>query len=69
MNFSIMKKPFTKEEQEIMNLLIEANNKFNNLKITHPSEKDEWLHSFHNLQSLLMCRVTRRDYPNDFFSL
>lgn len=61
-----MKKPFTKEEQEVMNLLLRANDKFNKLERTHPMEVSEWVTSFHHLQDLLGWRVLRRDYPDSF---
>jgi len=61
-----MKKPFTKEEQEVMDSLIEAHNKFIKLKRYHPSEMSEWVLSFHRLQELLSMRILNRDYPDYF---
>ena len=61
------KKPFTKVEQEIMDLLVEAHNKFVELKPTHPSDITEWVNGIHRCQKTLMARVVRRDYPNEFY--
>ena len=59
-----MKEPFTKEEEEIMRLIVEAHNKFSKLKSTHSNEIKDWVNNIHNLQSVLSLRVLRRDYPN-----
>ena len=61
-----MKKAFTKDEKEIMNLLVKAHNKFAKLIQTHPSEMQDWIIPFHSCQGVLMNRVVRRDYPNEF---
>jgi len=60
------KEPFTKEEKEVMNLLVKAHNKFVKIERTHPSEINDWVNAFHTLQSILMNRVVRRDYPETF---
>lgn len=60
------KKPFTKEEHEIMGLLIEAHNKFIALERKHPMEVQEWVTPFHHLQNILIARVAARDYPDYF---
>ncbi len=62
------RKPFTDEEQKVMDLLVEAHNKFIELDSTHPMEVAEWVSNFHRLQDLLGARVLRRDYPNAFTS-
>ncbi len=64
-----MSKPFTKQEKEIMDLLVEAHNKFVKMKKTHPNEITDWINSIHRLQDLLGARVLRRDYPNEFYSI
>jgi len=64
-----MKKPFTEKEEEVMDLLIKAHNKFMALDRTHPSEIQDWIVPFHSLQGILMNRVTRRDYPKHFNGL
>lgn len=61
--------PFTKQEKEVMNLLVQAHNKFTALVETHPSETSEWLISFHRLQVIIGERVLRRDYPDTFTSI
>jgi hypothetical protein len=63
-----MKKPFTKEEKEIMDLLVEAHNKFAKIEQTHPSDINEWVDLIHRCQSILQGRVVRRDYPDVFHS-
>lgn len=60
------KKPFTKEEQEVMDLLVEAHNKYTELEQTHPSDLPDWVNALHTLQRLLGQRILRRDYPEDF---
>ena len=64
----IMKKPFTKEEKEVMDLLVEAHNKFAKIEQTHPSDINEWVEGIHRCQSILQGRVVRRDYPDVFHS-
>ena len=64
-----MKKPFTEKEKKIMDLLVEANNNFIELKRTHPMEITGWVSNFHKLQDLLGARVLRRDYPETFTSI
>lgn len=63
------KEPFTKQEKEISNLIVKAHNKFLKLEKTHPSDLNEWIIALHGLQSLLMARVLRRDYPDTFYSM
>ncbi len=60
------KKPFTKEEKEVLDLLVKAHNKFVKLDRGHPTEMIEWVDAFHRLQDLLGSRILRRDYPNIF---
>lgn len=62
------KEPFDKNEQKIMDLLVEAHNIFTDLKKTHPSEELDWTNGIHTLQRLMGQRVLRRDYPNYFYS-
>lgn len=63
-----MANPFTKEEKEINDLIIEAHNKYLKLEPTHPSDIGEWVTSIHGLQNTLNGRVLRRDYPKTFYS-
>lgn len=58
--------PFNEQEEEIMNLLIEAHNKFVEMERSHPSEMTDWIHHIHALQRLLGQRVLRRNYPDYF---
>lgn len=55
-----------KDEGEIMDLLAKAFNKFTELEITHPSERDDFIDGIHECQQVLMNRVLRRDYPNGY---
>lgn len=55
-----------KEEQEIMDLLVEAHNKFLALPRTHSSEMPDWVLAFHSLQNILGWRTLRRVWPNEF---
>lgn len=63
------KKAFTKDEDEVMDLLRKAHNKFVLMQKTHPSEMQDWVFFLHRLQGLMMERVARRDYPNEFNSI
>ncbi len=60
------KKPFTKQEEKIMNLLVKAHNEFLEIKQTHPSDINEWVDGIHRCQNILILRIMRRDYPKDF---
>ena len=64
-----MGKPLTKEESDVMDLLVEAHNKFIKLEKTHGMETSEWVNNFHKLQDILIARVVRRDYPDYFSSI
>lgn len=56
----------TEEEREIMDLLVQAHNKFRLLKMTHPNDILEWCDGLHDMQGVIANRIVRRDYPNDF---
>ena len=58
--------PFTKEEEEIMKLIVDAHNKFSKLKRGHSMEIQEWVTAIHQLQSILSHRCLRRIYPDKF---
>lgn len=62
------KQPFTKEEEKIMDFIVEAHNIFAGLEKTHPSEEQDWANAIHILQRLMGQRVLRRDYPDYFYS-
>ena len=61
-----MKKPFTIEEQKVLDLMLEAHSRFLELNVTHISETTDWVNAIHQLQHLLSARVLRRDYPETF---
>ena len=52
-----------KQEGEIMDLLVEAWNKYIKLNKQHPNEIDEFAIGIHSCQHLLGIRILRRDYP------
>jgi hypothetical protein len=64
-----MKKPFTEQEEEIMNLLVEAHNKFVEMKQMHPDDLREWVDGIHKCQNVLKGRVVTRDYPDIFYNI
>ncbi len=64
----IMKKPFTKQEEEIMNLLVEAHSKFVEMEQMHPDDIREWVDGIHKCQNVLKGRVVTRDYPDIFYN-
>lgn len=57
------------KEKEIMDLLIQAHNKYVLLKPTHPSDVPDWADGIHRLQDILNRRIIRRDYPEDFITV
>lgn len=54
----------TQEEREIADHIVEAVNKFEKLKRTHPDEWNDFVNAIHQVQSVLGMRVLRRDYPD-----
>ena len=63
-----MKNPFTEQEKEIMDLLIEAHKKFMKMGQIHPSHIPEWIEGIHKCQNVLKGRIVARDYPNVFYN-
>ena len=59
----------TLEEKEVMDLLVEAHNKYVQMESTHPSDITDWVNSFHILQDILTRRILRRDYPDVFITI
>lgn len=51
------------EEQEIMDNLVSAWNKFIKLEKQHPCDINEFGDSIHKLQGILALRPLRRQYP------
>lgn len=58
--------PFTPQEQEIMDALVIAANKFTHLQETHPTHKRDFLDGIHRCQDVLIHRIVQRDYPETF---
>lgn len=56
----------TEEEGYIMDILTEANNKFLELKMTHPDARNLFIEGLSKCQTLLMHRVLQRDYPEGY---
>lgn len=65
-NESGIRNPFTKEEEAIMELIVNAHNKFVELERGHSMEIQEWVISIHSLQSILSHRCLRREFPEYF---
>lgn len=57
-------KPFSKEEEEIMKLITEADTKFYQLENISPSDEADWMFHLRGMQRIMAQRVLRRDYPN-----
>lgn len=53
----------TQQEQAIMDDLVGAVNKFSQLPIQHPNEREEFVAAVHTIQGLLATRIARREYP------
>ena len=64
-----MKNPYTKEEKELMDMILDVHNKFCDIKRTHPDEMRDWIDGIHKCQGIIMMRITRRDYTNEFSSI
>lgn len=60
------KKPFTPEEQRVMDHLVNAWNEFVKLQVTHPSHNNDFGNAIHKCQDVLIHRVVQRDYPDTF---
>jgi len=63
-----IKQPFTKQEQEIMDSLVDAHNKFVAMEQMHPDDTKEWVDGIHKCQNVLMRRIVARDYPDVFYT-
>lgn len=63
-------KPFTGDEENIMQLIAMLHETFNLLPVQHEADKVEWVNAIHELQGVMMRRPVRRpvrrDYPNYF---
>lgn len=58
----------TINENEVLDHLVSAWNKFVELKQTHPSDMSDFADGIHKLQSILGIRILRRDYPKTWIS-
>jgi len=50
-------------EQEVMDALLLAYNKFCSLDRQHPDEGRDFTDGIHRLQDILAVRIARREYP------
>jgi hypothetical protein len=60
------KKPFTPDEQEIMDLIVAAHNKYVAIQPVADPDGVKWMNGIHALQEVLIYRVVKRDYPEVF---
>lgn len=58
----------TPAEQEILELLVEAHNKYVRLPIQHPDDVKDWVNKLHDLTRVIMVRPTVRKYPEIFLN-
>ena len=56
----------TPEEKEILDLTVEAWNKFVGLEIQHPADLDDFYRAIHDIQRIVAMRALRREYPEVF---
>lgn len=59
----------TREEQWVMDNLVDAVNGYAKLPIEHPHEVDEFLHCIHRLQDMMAIRVVRRSFPGGWYKV
>ncbi len=57
-----------KEEDKVMNKILDAWNLFKKLPIQHPDDIQEFKLGIHIAQGILMQRVVRRDYPKGYYN-
>lgn len=53
----------TNDEQQVMDALIVAFNRFSSLDRQHPDEVRDFTDGIHVLQNILAVRIARREYP------
>lgn len=63
---TLVKTPFTSDEERIMDLLVEAHNLFLTIGPFDRYDMQNWINGIHGLQDLLTARACRRDYPDYF---
>lgn len=55
-----------KDEQIVMDALVEAVNSFKKLDETHPSHHSEFMEGIHKCQNVLIHKIVQRDHPEQF---
>lgn len=56
----------TPDEDEVINLLASAWNKYVQLKMLHPSDQEDFMRAIHSAQNIVMSRpVAREMYAKD----
>lgn len=55
----------TDKEREVVNLLVEAWNKFFELPVMHTSDRDEFMRAIHAAQNIVLSRPTIRELDNE----
>lgn len=70
-NYQPAEHPFTPEEKEVMDALIEAHNKFCKLQIDglYQPHGYDWVTHLHALQDILIVGATMRQYPKYFIQV
>lgn len=63
-----MKTPFTDEEQEVMDLIVQAYENYIQIEPMHPDHIREFVDGIHKCQTVLKSRVVTRDYPDIFYN-
>lgn len=58
--------PFTKEEQEILDLITTAHNKYVSIQPAADNDGLKWANCINGLQEVLIYRFVKREYPNHF---
>lgn len=58
--------PFTKDEQEVMDLITKTHNTMVEKCGQNMSDMQSWAHAIHTLQNIVMYRTFCRKYPNYF---
>lgn len=51
----------TKEENEVVELLADAWNKFVDLPVLHKADREEFMHALHQAQNIVMARQSKHN--------
>lgn len=62
-------KGVTKEEKDVMDLIVKAHTVYIQLEKTHPLDIHEWVGHIHGLQHILGMRILRREHPELFATI